>query len=71
MSRIYFHTKTGEAEIYGMERAYMGNILNHLAWSLIETNDNAIDKEDNVITYMGEDAEPEDHDMDGDENFNY
>jgi hypothetical protein len=36
-----------------------------------EDTDNAIDKEDNVITYMGEDAEPEDHDMDGDENFNY
>jgi hypothetical protein len=28
-------------------------------------------KEDNIITYMGEDAEPEDYNMDGDENFDY
>ena len=27
------------------------------------------DREDNMINYMGEDAEPEDYDMDGDENF--
>ena len=27
------------------------------------------DREDNVITYMGEDAMPEDYDMDGDENY--
>ena len=36
-----------------------------------EDSDEAIDREDNAITYMGEDAEPEDYDMDGDENFNY
>jgi hypothetical protein len=36
-----------------------------------EESDNAIDQEDNAITYMGEDAEPEDYGMDGDENFNY
>ena len=36
-----------------------------------EESDEAIDREDNAITYMGEDAEPEDYDMDGDENFNY
>ena len=34
-----------------------------------EGNDAMIEQEDNVITYMGEDAEPEDYDMDGDENF--
>jgi hypothetical protein len=34
-----------------------------------EANDADIDKEDTIITYMGEDAEPEDYDMDGDENF--
>jgi hypothetical protein len=35
-----------------------------------EDVDNAdIDREDNAITYLGEDAEYEDHDMDGDENF--
>jgi hypothetical protein len=34
-----------------------------------EAVDNAQDQEDNIITYMGEDAEPEDYDMDGDENF--
>ena len=28
-----------------------------------------IEKEDNIITYMGEDGEPEDYDMDGDENY--
>ena len=27
------------------------------------------DQEDNVINYMGEDAEPEEYDMDGDENY--
>jgi hypothetical protein len=34
-----------------------------------ENNNDMLDKEDNIITYMGEDAEPEDYDMDGDENF--
>jgi hypothetical protein len=34
-----------------------------------ETADADMDKEDNIITYMGEDAEPEDYEMDGDENF--
>jgi len=34
-----------------------------------EETDAMLDKEDNVITYMGEDAEPEDYEMDGDENF--
>jgi hypothetical protein len=34
-----------------------------------DESDESIDKEDNVITYMGEDAEPEDYDMDGDENY--
>ena len=34
-----------------------------------EGNDEMIDREDNIITYMGEDAEPEDYDMDGDENY--
>jgi hypothetical protein len=32
-------------------------------------NDEEIDHEDNIITYMGEDAEPEDYEMDGDENY--
>jgi hypothetical protein len=36
-----------------------------------EESDESIDREDNIITYMGEDAEPEDYDMDGDENYNY
>jgi hypothetical protein len=36
-----------------------------------ETGEAAMDKEDNTITYMGEDAEPEDYGMDGDENFDY
>jgi hypothetical protein len=27
------------------------------------------DREDNQITYMGEDGEPEDYGMDGDENY--
>jgi len=36
-----------------------------------ETAEAAMDKEDNIITYMGEDAEPEDYGMDGDENFDY
>jgi len=34
-----------------------------------ELSDDQIDREDNTITYMGEDAEPEDYGMDGDENF--
>ena len=34
-----------------------------------EAADNEQDREDNVITYMGEDAEPEDYEMDGDENY--
>jgi hypothetical protein len=29
------------------------------------------DKEDNLITYMGEDADPEEYGMDGDENYDY
>ena len=27
------------------------------------------EREDNIITYMGEDAMPEEYDMDGDENY--
>ena len=34
-----------------------------------EANEAELDKEDTFITYMGEDAEPEEYDMDGDENF--
>ena len=34
-----------------------------------EAADDRIDREDNMITYMGEDAEPEDYGMDGDENY--
>jgi hypothetical protein len=34
-----------------------------------EAADEAADKEDNMITYMGEDAEPEEYEMDGDENY--
>jgi hypothetical protein len=34
-----------------------------------EANEAMLEHEDNLITYMGEDAEPEDYDMDGDENF--
>jgi mannitol/fructose-specific phosphotransferase system IIA component len=34
-----------------------------------EGTDALLEKEDNAITYMGEDGEPEDYDMDGDENF--
>jgi hypothetical protein len=34
-----------------------------------EAANQAQDQEDNTITYMGEDAEPEDYDMDGDENY--
>ena len=36
-----------------------------------DESDEQIDREDNMITYMGEDADPEDYGMDGDENFNY
>jgi hypothetical protein len=34
-----------------------------------EAADEGQDQEDNMITYMGEDAEPEDYEMDGDENY--
>jgi len=34
-----------------------------------EAADDRIEREDNTITYMGEDAEPEDYGMDGDENY--
>ena len=34
-----------------------------------EAADAEQDREDNIITYMGEDAEPEDYDMDGDETY--
>jgi hypothetical protein len=31
MSRIYFHTPTETVEVYGTERAYMGQLCNHFA----------------------------------------
>ena len=34
-----------------------------------EATGNRIEHEENMITYMGEDAEPEEYDMDGDENY--
>jgi len=34
-----------------------------------EATSNSIEQEENMITYMGEDAEPEEYDMDGDENY--
>jgi hypothetical protein len=34
-----------------------------------EEVDDRIDREENMITYMGEDAEPEEYGMDGDENY--
>jgi hypothetical protein len=34
-----------------------------------EAQNMELDREDNIITYMGEDAEPEEYDMDGDENY--
>ena len=34
-----------------------------------ENNDERIEQEDNLITYMGEDGEPEEYGMDGDENY--
>ena len=34
-----------------------------------EANEALIEQEDNLITYMGEDGEPEDYGMDGDENY--
>ena len=34
-----------------------------------EAVDDRIDSEENMITYMGEDAEPEEYGMDGDENY--
>jgi len=36
-----------------------------------EANDEMIDREDNIITYMGEDGDPEEYGMDGDENYDY
>ena len=34
-----------------------------------EAEGESLDREDNAITYMGEDGEPEDYGMDGDENY--
>ena len=34
-----------------------------------EAVDDRIEREENMITYMGEDAEPEEYGMDGDENY--
>jgi len=36
-----------------------------------EANDAMIEREDNIITYMGEDGDPEEYGMDGDENYDY
>jgi hypothetical protein len=36
-----------------------------------DLNDEALDRENDIITYMGEDAEPEEYGMDGDENYDY
>jgi hypothetical protein len=36
-----------------------------------EANDEMIEREDNMITYMGEDGDPEEYGMDGDENYDY
>ena len=47
--------------------------MNRNIFALEMLNEEAIDadieKEDNIITYMGEDGEPEDYGMDGDENY--
>jgi hypothetical protein len=36
MSRIYFHTVNGEAQLYGSERAYLGGLCTDIAWSIIK-----------------------------------
>lgn len=35
MSRVYFHTPTGGAELLGSERAYAGNLCSRLLWAAL------------------------------------
>lgn len=38
MSRIYFHSEHGEAEVNGSERAWLGNLCKDLAFGLLKTD---------------------------------
>lgn len=44
MSRVYFHTKTEEAELRGSERAYAGSVCGKLFVQSVELNDTWMDE---------------------------
>jgi hypothetical protein len=60
---------TYDQDTYDEERAAMEKTAQRVDFLNEEAADAEQDKEDNNITYMGEDAEPEEYDMDGDENY--
>ena len=39
MSRVYFHDRTGEAEIFGWERAHMGSVVDEFGFGLLHGTD--------------------------------
>lgn len=44
MSRIYFHSPSGEAELRGSERAWMGGLVNDIALGILDPDSNNADQ---------------------------